>query len=225
MIFPILKKIGYFFCALDFACIDVVLIYKIIENYCKYSSYTILNWEGCRYIAMLLAFAWCAYYFFSEFREVNLKEEVKCSKVELWMEIKAIVKGIVLLILFGLVLWGFFCFVATVIWTVDSFPDFLLHYIHYGPSIDLYNKIIPEGVLVKPKEAIYILMMAGVFAFVCFSVAICFLQCFFINKFLLKDRDREMADVVKYLLMKIDEIYSKVDGSDEPSCDSPKEKE
>lgn len=220
MIFPILKKLGYFLGGLLGVFLFVMFVKDIIDGG---KGLGILNW------VMALLGVSTAYYYFSEFKKYNLKENIKYSRSVFWSEIKKIVKSVVYYVvgylIFAFLAACFICFVATIIWTITSFPEFLLHFIHYGPSTDLYNIIIPESFRAKPKEAIYILMMAGVFAFVCFSVAICFLQCFFINKFLLKDRDREMADVVKYLLMKIDEIYSKVDGSDEPSCDSPKEKE
>lgn len=225
MIFPILKKIGYFFFALDFACIDVMLIYKIIENYCKYSSYTILNWEGCGYIAMLILFAFCAYDFFSKFRKYNLKENIKCSKGEFWNEIKTIVKMVVFFLLAFLLLYFVLSFVATAVWIVKSFPDFLLHYIEYGPSRDLYLEFTRLGGVYGGKYSVEFLLEAIVFTVLCLSGAICLLQCFLIKKMLLENRDKKLANAIEMLSKKLDEINYKVDSFNEISCKSLKEKE
>lgn len=223
MIFPILKKIGYFFFALDFACIDVMFIYKIIENYCKYSSYTILNWEGCGYIAMFILFAFCAYDFFSKFRKYNLKENIKCSKGEFWNEIKTIVKTVVFFLLAFLLLYFVLSFVATAVWTVKSFPDFLLHYIEYGPSRDLYLEFTRLGGVYGGRDSVVFLLEAGLFTVLCFSGSICLLQCFLCKKILLEKRDRKMAEAVESISKQLDEINSKINCLNEISCNPLKE--
>ena len=226
MIFPILKKIGYFFFALDFACIDVMLIYKIIENYCKYSSYTILNWEGCGYIAMLILFAFCAYDFFSIFRKYNLKENIKCSKGEFWNEIKTIAEYTAIALLACLLCIGFASLGRVIIWTVNSFPDFLLHYLKVGPSLELYRELENiAGYGYTAETSVFLLLIGGIFAILCFFGAICLLQCFLIKKLLLEERDKKMADAIEMLSKKLDEINYKVDSFNEISYKSLKEKE
>ena len=120
-------------------------------------------------------------------------------------EMKEILKTIVGYPIFAFLAVCFMCFVATIIWTITSFPEFLLHFIHYGPSTDLYNIIIPESFRAKPIEAIYSLMMAGVFAILCFFGAI-----FLIHRFLIKELYEFISEELDKINCKIDNVMKEV---------------
>lgn len=204
MIFPILKKIGYFLGGL----LGIFMVVGAI-GFMLRCEYAILSWNACGCVLFALLGVWTAYYYFSEFKKYNLKENIKCSRSVFWSEIKKIVKSVVYYVvgylIFAFLAGCFICFVATIIWTITSFPEFLLHFIHYGPSTDLYNIIIPESFRAKPIEAIYFLMMAGVFAILCFFGAI-----FLIHRFLIKELYEFISEELDKINCKIDNVMKEV---------------
>jgi hypothetical protein len=77
MIFPILKKIGYFLGILFCLGAVVGLIGIAVEDYRKYQD---LGWEGLFILAFVSFPVYGAYYCFSEFKSYNLKNHIECSK-------------------------------------------------------------------------------------------------------------------------------------------------
>ena len=198
--FPILKKLGYFLGGLLGMFMAAASMGIMLS--CKYD---ILSWKACGCVLFALLGVLTAYYYFSEFKKYNLKENIKCSQDVFGDEMKEILKTIVGYPIFAFLAVCFICFVATIIWTITSFPEFLLHFIHYGPSTDLYNIIIPESFRAKPIEAIYFLMMAGVFAILCFFCAI-----FMIHRFLIKELYEFISKELDKINCKIDNVMKEV---------------
>ncbi len=196
MIFPILKKIGYFLSGLLGIFLFVVAVKFIMDGG---NNLGILNW------VMALLGVLTTIGGFVEFKKYNLKENIKCSQDVFGDEMKEILKTIVGYPIFAFLAVCFICFVATIIWTITSFPEFLLHFIHYGPSTDLYNITIPESFRAKPIEAIYFLMMAGVFAILCFFGAI-----FLIHRFLIKELYEFISKELDKINCKIDNVMKEV---------------
>ncbi len=201
MIFPIMKKIGYFLGGLLGMFMAAASMGIMLS--CKYD---ILSWKACGCIIFVLLGIFVAIGGFVEFKEYDLKRNEKCSRKVFWDEMKEILKTIVGYPIFAFLAVCFMCFVATIIWTITSFPEFLLHFIHYGPSTDLYNIIIPESFrATKPIEAIYSLMMAGVFAILCFFGAI-----FLIHRFLIKELYEFISEELDKINCKIDNVMKEV---------------
>ena len=200
MIFPILKKLGYFLGGLLGVFLFVMSVKDIIDGG---KGLGILNW------VMALSGVLITIGGFVEFKKYNLKENIKCSRSVFWSEIKKIVKSVVYYVvgylIFAFLAFCFICFVATIIWTITSFPEFILNFVHYGPSIDLYNNFIPESFRAKPAEAIYVFMMAGVFAILCFFGII-----FLIHRFLIKELYEFISEELDKINCKIDNVVKEI---------------
>lgn len=200
MIFPILKKLGYFLGIL----LGVFMVVGAI-GFMLRCEYAILSWNACGCVLFALLGVLTAYYYFSEFKKYNLKENIKCSQDVFGDEMKEILKTIVGYLIFAFLAFCFICFVATIIWTITSFPEFILNFVHYGPSIDLYNNFIPESFRAKPAEAIYVFMMAGVFAILCFFGII-----FLIHRFLIKELYEFISEELDKINCKIDNVVKEI---------------
>ena len=206
MIFPILKKIGYFLGILFCLGAVVGLIGIAVEDYRKYQD---LGW-GLFILAFVSFPVYGAYYCFSEFKSYNLKNHIECSEDVFLYEIKTIAEYTAIALLVCLLCIGFASLGRVIIWTVNSFPDFLLHYLKVGPSLELYRELKNiAGYGYTAETSVFLLLIGGIFAILCFFGAICLLQCFLIKKLLLEKRDKKMADAIEMLSKKLGEINCK----------------
>lgn len=165
MIFPILKKIGYFLGILLGVFMVVGGAFLCLELICSENG-TILSGAGCCGIFMIPLGVYVAYDYFCEFKDFNLRKHVECSGEVLRDEIIEILKSVGFFSLIGLLLFSLVSFIATLIWL----PDFLQQYIEYGPSKGLYKVYVH---LAGPTGSFVMLLFGGLF------VVFCFLEHFF----------------------------------------------
>lgn len=195
-----LKKLGYFLGGLLGMFMAAASMGIMLS--CKYD---ILSWKACGCIIFVLLGTFVAIGGFVEFKEYDLKRNEKCSRKVFWNEMKQILKAIVGYPIFAFFAVCFMCFISIIIWIITSFPEFILNFVYYGPSIDLYNNFIPESFRTKPAEAIYVFMMAGVFAILCFFGII-----FLIHRFLIKELYEFISKELDKINCKIDNVMKEV---------------